>query len=68
MPSLFVSQVVTRACSDYLVEIGNTPGADDLDDPIPVLAKAQRNVNFEWIVHFLYDAGFFMLPFVREVR
>lgn len=68
MPSLFVSQVVTRACSDYLVEIGNTPGADDLDDPIPVLAKAGRNVNFEWIVHFLYDAGFFMLDFVQCVR
>lgn len=64
----FFINVVTRACANYLVEISNTAGADDLDDPVPVLAKASRNIDFEWLAYFLYDAGFFMLDFVQCVR
>ena len=64
----FFLNVLTRACSEYLVEIGNTPGADDLDDPLPVVAKAARNVDLEWVVHFLYDAGYYLLDFVQCVR
>lgn len=64
----FFLNVATRACAEYLDELGNTEGADDLDDPIPVLAKASNNVDFEWLVHFLYDAGFFLLDFMQQVR
>ena len=64
----FFLHVATRACTEYLVEIGSTAGADDLDDPVPILAKANRNVDLAWLVHFLYDAGFFMLDFVQSVR
>ena len=64
----FFLQVVTRASAEYLKELGRTPGADDLDDPVPILAKAKPNVNFSWLVHFLYDGGFFILDFLQSVR
>ena len=64
----FFLQVVTRACAEYMCELGKTPGADDLDDPVPILAKADNNINFSWVAHFLYDAGFFLLDFLQCVR
>ena len=64
----FFLNMVTRAASEYLVELSRTPGADDLDDPIFILAKADANINLSWLTHFLYDAGFFILDFLQSVR
>ena len=61
----FFLNMVTRAASEYLVELSRTPGADDLDDPIFILAKADANINLSWLTHFLYDAGFFILDFLQ---
>ena len=64
----FFLHVLTRACAKYVLRISETPNADDLDDPVPFIAKAEANVNFAWVVHFLHDAGFFILDFLQSVR
>ena len=64
----FFLHVVTRACAEYINEIADTPGADDLDDPVPFIGKADANVDFAWICHFTHDAGFMTLDFLQSVR
>lgn len=64
----FFLNVLTRACAEYLVFIAGTPGAETLDEPLGFLAKADANVNFAWVCHFLFDAGFFVLDFLQAVR
>ena len=59
----FYLNVVTRACSEYVLIISKTPGADSLEQPENFIAKCDRNIDFAWIVHFLYDAGFFVFDF-----
>ena len=64
----FLLNIMTPAAMEYMVEISATPGADDLDDPGPIMAKAAANVNFDWLVHFLHDCSFFTLDFLQSVR
>ena len=64
----FLLNVLTPAAGEYLIELSRTPGADDLDDPVPIMAKAQANVNFDWLCHFLHDCAFFTLDFLQSVR
>ena len=64
----FYLDVLTRACAEYVNFIAKTPGAPSLDDPAGFIAHAERNINFAWVCHFLYDAGFFVLEFLQDVR
>lgn len=64
----FFLNVLTRACAEYINEIAQTAGADDLDDPVPFIGKADANVDFAWICHFAYEGGFFILDFLQSVR
>lgn len=64
----FLLNILTPAAMEYIVEISGSPGADDLDDPVPIMAKAKANVNFDWLVHFLHDCAFFTLDFLQSVR
>lgn len=64
----FFLNVVTRACAEYMNKLAKTPGAPSFDDPAPILARAEANVDFAWVCHFLYDAGFAVLDFLQAVR
>lgn len=64
----FFLNVLTRACAEFINEIAATPGAEDLDDPVPFLRKAEANIDFAWICHFAHDAGFMVLDFLQSVR
>ena len=64
----FFLNVLTRACAEYITFIADTPGAESLDDPVGFLAKSEANLDFAWICHFLFDAGFFVLDFLQSVR
>ena len=64
----FFLNVLTRACAEYVLFISKTPGADSLAFPVPFIAKAESNIDFAWVCHFLYDAGFFVLDFLQSVR
>ena len=64
----FYLHVLTRACAQYIIFISKTAGAETLDEPIAFLAKSEANIDFAWVCHFLYDAGFFVLDFLQSVR
>ena len=64
----FFLNVVTRACAEYLNFLAKSPGAPSFDEPAPILAKAEANIDFAWVCHFAYDAGFAVLDFLQAVR
>ena len=64
----FLLNILTRAAGEYLVELCRDAAAEDLDDPKPFMAKAEANVNFAWLCHFLHDCSFFVLEFLQSVR
>ena len=64
----FYLNVLTRACAEYVNFLAHTPGAPSLEDSAGWLAQSESNINFAWIVHFLHDAGFFVLDFLQAVR
>jgi hypothetical protein len=64
----FQDSIVTRAAAEFIIELGRDPAADTWDDPGPYMAKAASNVNFEWLTHYLHDAGFYNLEFIDAVR
>ena len=65
----FLLCIVTRAAGEYLIElVDNDPAAEDWHDPALFMAKAQNNVNFDWLCHFLYDCAFWVLDFLQSVR
>ena len=59
----FLLNIVTPAAGEYLLELAQTPGGEDLDDASMIMAKAEANVNFDWLCHFLHDCAFFVLDF-----
>ena len=64
----FFLDVLTRAGAKYINFLAQSPGAPSFDDPGPILAQAEANIDFAWVCHFLYDAGFFTLDFLQGVR
>ena len=64
----FFLNVVTRACAEYINFLAVQPGAPSFDDPGPILAHSEANVDLAWVCHFLHDAGFFVLDFLQGVR
>ena len=48
--------------------MADSPGAPSFDDPGPILAHAEANIDLAWVCHFAYDAGFFTLDFLQGVR
>jgi hypothetical protein len=64
----FFLNVLTRACAEYLNFLAQSPGAPNFDDPGPILAHAEANIDFAWVCHFAHDAGFFVLDFLQAVR
>ena len=63
----FFLNVLTRACAEYINFLADSPGAPSFDDPAPILAQAEKNIDFAWVCHFLYDAGFAVLDFLQAV-
>jgi hypothetical protein len=64
----FFLNVLTRACAEYINFLADSPGAPSFDDPGPILAQAEANIDLAWVCHFAYDAGFFVLDFLQGVR
>ena len=64
----FFLNVLTRACAEYVNFVATTPGAPSLTDPSGFIAHAEHNIDFAWVCHFLYDAGFLVLDFLQSVR
>ena len=64
----FIMFVIVRACAEYCLEISETPGATSIEDVAVFIRAAERNVDFAWVVHFLYDAGFLTVQFMQSVR
>lgn len=64
----FFLNVLTRACAEYINFLAKSPGAPSFDEPEPILAQAEANIDFAWVCHFLHDAGFFALDFLQAVR
>ena len=49
--------------------LGQEPRGPQLRRPCPhLLARAEHNINFAWLAHFVYDAGFLVLDFLQAVR
>ena len=64
----FQDSIVTRAAAEYILDLASDPASDTWDDPETYMAKAAPNVNFEWLTHYLHDAGFYNLEFIDAVR
>lgn len=64
----FFLEVVTLACSEYVLFIASQPGAETLDDPAAFIHKASANMDLAWVCNFLFDAGFHTLEFLQSVR
>lgn len=59
---------MTRACSEYLLMLLRTPGAVDIDQPTAIVQQSEFNVDFAWVVHFLFDFAYLVLDFKQGVR
>ena len=65
----FLLNIITPAACEYIVELcSGDPAAESWDDPVPFMAKAAKNVNFDWLCHFLHDCAFWVLDFLQSVR
>ena len=65
----FLLHVVTPAAAEYIHEVCETDVfAEDWDDPVPFMAKAAANIDFDWLCHFLHDNAFWVLDFLQSVR
>lgn len=65
---IFALWWMTRACSEYLNMISNTPGGIDID-LVPEFGRAcERNLDLAWVFHFLYDFAYLVLDFKQGVR
>ena len=66
--SIYALQWMALACSEYLLRIIKTSGGRvELDRPENILNYASRNVDLNWIVHFLYDYAYLVLEFKHSV-
>ena len=57
-----------RGVSEWLQELSKTAGAPNLTFASDWLAGAEKNIDFEWAFHYLYDFGFWWLQFMHERR
>lgn len=64
----FWLNVMVPACGEYILELGRDPAAEDWTNSTLYIAKAESNINFAWLCHFLHDAGFWVLDFHQQVR
>ena len=64
----FLLFILVRACSEYVLEISNSPGGCAYEDYDVFVAHAERNIDFAWVVHFLADYGFLVVQFQQSVR
>jgi hypothetical protein len=61
-------QILIRACSEYIAELCSGHGATPYALVDHFIQKAEQNIDFAHLVHFLYDFGFLMLQFKQSVR
>ena len=59
---------ITRAASEYLLELVNDPFSVPLDDTAEFIKATELNVDLAWLVHFLYDFAYMVLDFKQSVR
>lgn len=65
----FILNVLTPACGEYVIELCDAAGEPDAwSDYSTFLPRAEQNINFAWIVHFLHDNAFWVLDFLQSVR
>ena len=65
----FTLNVMTPACCEYIMELcEGDPDAEDWEDPRAFMAKADNNIDFAWLCHFLHEAAFWVLDFLQSVR
>ena len=61
-------QIIIRACAEYVLDMCDAPGGPPVDDIDNILRHSARNIDFDYLVHFLFDGGFLMLQFKQAVR
>ena len=59
---------MTRACSEYLIELLETAQNLQIDQAAEIVQESEQNIDLAWIVHFLYDFAFLVLDFKQGVR
>ena len=66
--SIYALQWMARACSEYLLQIiQSSNGMIQIDRPDNILNYARRNIDLNWVVHFLYDYAYLVLEFKHSV-
>ena len=66
--SIYALQWMARACSEYMLHIiGTSNGMIQIDRPDNILQFAARNIDLNWVVHFLYDYAYLVLEFKHSV-
>ena len=63
----FLLFVLVRACSEYCIDICQTPGGHSVEDLTGFMQHASRNIDFAWVVHFLNDVGFLSVQFMHRL-
>lgn len=59
---------MTRACSEYLLDLLDTTDSMEMDRVDEIIQLAEQNIDLAWIVHFLYDYAYLVLDFKQAVR
>ena len=66
--SIYALWWMTRACSEYLLDLINTTPHMEIDRADEIIQIAEQNVDLAWVVHFLYDFAYLVLDFKQAVR
>lgn len=64
----FGLSIIMRACSEYLVELSENPGAETYCLSHSFLRKCEANIDLAWVAHLLHDYLFLWWEFKRAVR
>ena len=66
--SIYALWWMTRACSEYLLDLLNTTPNMEMDRADEIIQIAEQNIDLAWVVHFLHDFAFLVLDFKQAVR
>jgi hypothetical protein len=66
--SIYALWWMTRACSEYLLDLLETTSHMEMDRPDEIIQIAEQNIDLAWVVHFLHDFAFMVLDFKQAVR
>ena len=66
--SIYALWWMTRACSEYLLDLIRSSGNMEIDRADEILQISEQNIDLAWIVHFLHDFAYLVLDFKQAVR